>query len=1000
MISSRHFLALVLSLGAISLASLPAGAVQIDKVLPFTGLDHARIRVALYAAGDTGDVELHGRIVPVKPTGGPALWEGSLGKATLDPDKAVTVETTVKDLKPKLWSPGSPSLYLLIVEARQAGNLLDSQSVRFGFRTTEAKDGHILLNGKPVFLRGIAINPPGRGVPVLTGHSRKFAEDYVRFMRAHNVNIIRLEPQSPVWFDVCDEMGMMIYQGVYGSPPGHENLEDQSKNKVPPLDAAVDAYRRLFEDYVSHPSIVIYVLSNELPYQGKRGAVWHEFLTQAHAALSKEFPVPFIGNAGYGQGREGDINDVHRYWGWYYNSHLTYFNLRDPLLFGDKEKALKQPLTFSECVGAFTGPNGQVNSTFRKQLGAQLNWTGHAEDQVGETQAYQAFIFKHAAESFRTMRASNPRLSGLMPFTILFRNWNGITSFGQMGHNANAEQMTRSYSPVLLSWENWTPNVYAGTTLKAFAHVVNDAEDFSDLTGAALAYEVLDPRGERIAGAGGAVPLNDVKYYGTSRTPIEIRLHRSWPTGTYTIRGVVSKYAQRVAENSLDVFIAGTEWTLGGASGDLDALELFDPSGRTAEAFAHLQIPFVDANLANPRSRVPLVIGEGVWGLELQPHATELEAAVSHGRRLLVLGQPRDRFDSSWLPSKIAFNKQSNNDPTYEKRTRPMSDGMHVNPMRPWHPVLKGISRDNLKWWSDHIGWDQSKPGFPDIYPVGYGFRLTDEKDLADTAIIANYDRGLEAIAVAEMFEGDGSVVMTSFRLIDRIGKDPVADRMLRNLVAYVSSSESREVHPLIDKPILWGNYPTERGVVVEPLGGLVVNNRWQRPPTAPNAKPLPDNEGAWNVMPGQGFVPHGRRVFGPWSYTNATGIRDLSDPGQAEMMKRQQAGEAGTAGINPPELDDADNAIKRETKASPTGTGQFWCRVPAGRKWCVTKVENPSDNPGKIEMQVNGGKAEAIEVAKGQTASVKCPIGAGATVVNVKFTADKSLVLLETSFE
>jgi ethanolamine utilization microcompartment shell protein EutS len=224
---------------------------------------------------------------------------------------------------------------------------------------------------------------------------------------------------------------------------------------------------------------------------------------------------------------------------------------------------------------------------------------------------------------------------------------------------------------------------------------------------------------------------------------------------------------------------------------------------------------------------------------------------------------------------------------------------------------------------------------------------------------------------------------------------------MLRNLVRYVTNNDARcDVHALIDSPIRWGDYPTERGVAVEPLGGLVVNCRWQPPPTAPDAPPLPDNEGAWNTRPGEGFLPHGRRVFGPWSYTNATGIRDLSDPVQAEMLKRQLAGEAGTAAINPPELDDVDNAVKRKSQASPTRRGQFWARIPAGQKWCVNKVENPSEATGKIAVQVNAGASASLEIPPGETATVKCEIAGGATTVNVKYVADKTLVLLETSFE
>jgi hypothetical protein len=52
--------------------------------------------------------------------------------------------------------------------------------------------------------------------------------------------------------------------------------------------------------------------------------------------------------------------------------------------------------------------------------------------------------------------------------------------------------------------------------------------------------------------------------------------------------------------------------------------------------------------------------------------------------------------------------------------------------------------------------------------------------------------------------------------------------------------------------------------------------------------------------------------------------------------------------------------------------------------------------------MNVNSGARGSTEVPPGGTATVKCEIpGGGATdAVNVKFTADKSLVLLETAFE
>jgi hypothetical protein len=50
---------------------------------------------------------------------------------------------------------------------------------------------------------------------------------------------------------------------------------------------------------------------------------------------------------------------VHRYWGWYYNSFLTYYNLRHAQdIFG--HMGAVQPFTFSECVGSFTSSLGEV----------------------------------------------------------------------------------------------------------------------------------------------------------------------------------------------------------------------------------------------------------------------------------------------------------------------------------------------------------------------------------------------------------------------------------------------------------------------------------------------------------------------------------------------------------------------------------------------------------------------------------------------------------------
>ena len=66
-----------------------------------------------------------------------------------------------------------------------------------------------------------------------------------------------------------------------------------------------------------------------------------------------------------------------------------------------------------------------------------------------------------------------------------------------------------------------------------------------------------------------------------------------------------------------------------------------------------------------------------------------------------------------------------------------------------------------------------------------------------------------------------------------------------------------------------------------------------------------------------------------------------------------------------------------------------------------LTKVENPSANPGQLTIAVNGTVAAALAtVAPGQTLELRAPLPAGTTDVSVRYTGTKTLVLLETRFE
>ena len=74
---------------------------------------------------------------------------GAKTSAVTSDDGRAAFQIEVKGLE--RWSPETPKLYKVVVRAGD-----DSVDELMGFRTMETRGTEILLNGKPIFLRGIA----------------------------------------------------------------------------------------------------------------------------------------------------------------------------------------------------------------------------------------------------------------------------------------------------------------------------------------------------------------------------------------------------------------------------------------------------------------------------------------------------------------------------------------------------------------------------------------------------------------------------------------------------------------------------------------------------------------------------------------------------------------------------------------------------------------------------------------------------------------------------
>jgi hypothetical protein len=499
-------------------------------------------------------------------------------------------------------------------------------------------------------------------------------------------------------------------------------------------------------------------------------------------------------------------------------------------------------------------------------------------------------------------------------------------------------------------------------------HIVNDGDDAATLRTPIVTWSLTDSAGvERLRGS---LPFPDVPYYAAKSQPLAISLPGDLATGEYTLAGTVRAGGAVVSRNATSVFVAQPSYA--GAIGPLARrIRLYDPSGRSARALSHVGVaptPVRDISSLDPDHDL-LVLGAESWDATLARQVKALQRFLGRDGRMIVLHQDAKAFDGSWLPAPVHLQTSELDHARIFPGGRPFRNGMAVNPERPDSPALAGIDRDRLFLWDDFTRWNESKPGFPQVYPVTHGFVLSDPSTFDRALVLANYDHGLQGIALAELFDGAGSAIVSGFDLVSRSGLDPVADRLLANLVRYMASAEPHHATQLVTSRIEWGDYASEHGLLTGAYSGLLLNSE----PVIPEglkAKYLvkvsaegyafAGGSGGWNTKPAIQYVPHGRRPFGPYSFT-AGGTVSPAD-------------------------------------AHAPGVGRVWLRIPAGRSTMITTLENPVADTLALTITVNDAM-QPVLIPPYRTLRVESPVRDGATQLAITFRGDRRVIITETDF-
>ncbi|MDR2754701.1 MAG: DUF4981 domain-containing protein [Planctomycetaceae bacterium] len=179
-------------------------------------------------------------------------------KENLSSTESELLEFVYETEKPKQWSAEDPNLYYLKIRCGT-----QNVTVPFGFRTSEIKNGQLLVNGKPILIKGVNRHEHD---PVM-GHdiATELMIQDIEMMKRSNINTVRTShyPDDPRWYYLCDRYGLYLVDEAnietHGMGYGNESL---AKNRLF-TEAHLDRTKRMFERDKNHPSVIIWSLGNE-----------------------------------------------------------------------------------------------------------------------------------------------------------------------------------------------------------------------------------------------------------------------------------------------------------------------------------------------------------------------------------------------------------------------------------------------------------------------------------------------------------------------------------------------------------------------------------------------------------------------------------------------------------------------------------------------------------------------------------------------------------------
>lgn len=173
------------------------------------------------------------------------------------------LSTSMEVNNPAKWTAETPYLYTLTATLKDGSKTLEVIPIKVGFRRVEIKGSQLLVNGKPILIKGVnrhEMDPDGGYVI----SPERMLQD-IQLMKKLNINAVRTchYPDNNLWYDLCDKYGIYLVAEAnlesHGMGYGDRTLAKNTDYTKMHL----ERNERNVERNYNHPSVILWSMGNE-----------------------------------------------------------------------------------------------------------------------------------------------------------------------------------------------------------------------------------------------------------------------------------------------------------------------------------------------------------------------------------------------------------------------------------------------------------------------------------------------------------------------------------------------------------------------------------------------------------------------------------------------------------------------------------------------------------------------------------------------------------------